>query len=372
MNGVDLIVIGASARAAASSALRAGFAPYWIDQFGDLDLAERFPGARVAADRYPAGIVELLRAAPEAPFLYTGAMENHLEVLGRLAGLRPLLGNDAAVCAAVRDPFRLRDCCAAAGIDAPRVCSGTDRLPAGRWLRKPLRGGGGIGIEVASGGAALPAGSYLQEFVEGESCSAVFVADGGDAALIGATLQLVGRPEFHAPRFAYCGSIGPLPLSAAESAAWRAIGRALTREFGLRGLFGVDAIRRGAAILPVEVNPRYTASVEVLELAGGPPTIDLHTAACGGSLPALSVPRPAGLVAKAHLFAPAALCVPAAVDLRAVIRDVPGVEVADVPTPGTSIASGAPILSILIRGDDEGGCARLLALSARRLYQALA
>ncbi|HEY7841017.1 MAG TPA: ATP-grasp domain-containing protein [Gammaproteobacteria bacterium] len=368
MNGPDLIVVGASARAAAFSAVRAGFSPFWIDQFGDRDLAERYPGVRVPESRYPAAIAGLVRAAPRAPLIYTGAMENHAAVLRRIAALRPLLGNDAETCAAVRDPFRLHRCLAGRGIAAPEVRPGTDRAPAGRWLRKPLAGGGGLGIDFESGAATRSSASYLQRFVEGEGCSAVFVADGSAAALVGVTLQLVGRPEFHAPRFAYCGSIGPLPLTATEREEWSEIGGVIAREFGLRGLFGVDAVRDRGRVVPVEVNPRYTASVEVHELAGGPATLALHAAACRGPLPSFPVVSTSGLVGKAHLFAPSDLRIPDEVDLRSIGT----AEIADVPAPGTLVRAGAPILTLLTRGDDEGCCARLLAVGARDLYQALA
>jgi predicted ATP-grasp superfamily ATP-dependent carboligase len=295
-------------------------------------------------------------------------MENHAAVLRKIAALRPLLGNDADACTAVRDPFRLQQCLAARGIVFAEVRPDTDRAPSGRWLRKPLASGGGIGIDFASGAASPAPASYLQLWIEGESCSAVFVADGRDAALVGVSLQLVGRPEFHAPRFAYCGSIGPLPVAARECGQWQVIGEALAREFGLRGLFGVDAIRSGSALVPVEVNPRYAASVEVHELAGGAATLALHCAACRGSLPSLPVPPARGLVGKAHLFAPADLRIRDGVDLRS----TDAVEIADVPAPGTHILAGAPILTLLVRGDDEGACARLLAVGARELYRALA
>jgi len=365
----DLIIVGASARAAAFSAHRAGFAPYWIDQFGDRDLAERFPGARVAPERYPAGIAPLVQAAPQAPLIYTGAMENHGAVLRRLAALRPLLGNDADICVAVRDPFRVQACLSTRGIPVPEIRRGTGHAPAGRWLRKPLHGGGGLGIGIAVATVAPSAASYLQQFIEGEDCSGVFVADGRDAALIGVTLQLVGRAEFHAPQFSYCGSIGPLPLSAVERGQWLAIGATLAHEFGLRGLFGVDAVRAGDRIVPIEINPRYTASVEVHELAGGPAMLALHAQACGGALPLLLESAACGLAGKAHLFAPADLVIPDR-DLRTAVPA--SVELADLPGAGCIVRAGAPILSVLVRGDDEGACARLLAGSARDLYQALA
>jgi predicted ATP-grasp superfamily ATP-dependent carboligase len=299
-------------------------------------------------------------------------MENHPEVLRRLAALRPLLGNDPEACAAVRDPFRLHASLAGRGMPVPDLRPGAEPVPAGRWLRKPLCGGGGIGIDFATSTGEPSSTSYLQRFIAGESCSGVFAGDGREAVLIGVTLQLVGRAEFHAPRFAYFGSIGPLPLAAGEREQWRAIGAALVRDFGLRGLFGVDAILADRRIVPVEVNPRYTASVEVHEIAGGPATIALHAAACRGSLPAIPDASVRGLAAKAYLFAPAALRIPDFPDLGSVLPREDPVTLADIPAPGTKIRPGAPILTLLARGDDEGACARLLADSARRLYQALA
>lgn len=370
MQPPNLVIIGASARAAAQSAARAGFRPYWIDQYGDCDLAARFPGARVDAAAYPDGIAELLARAPAVPWLYTGAIENHPALLQRLAAQRPLLGNDAAVCAAVRTPEALHDCFTAAGIAAPRLAQA--RVPAGRWLSKPRRGAGGRGIALAEQGAATDAAHYLQEYVDGEACSGVFVGDGADAVLIGVCLQLVGRAEFHAAPFAYCGSIGPLPPADAEQAQWRAIGTALARRFGLRGLFGVDAIRARGAVLPLEVNPRYTASVEVHELAGAPACIGLHATGCAGQLPRVVLRPAAPLVAKAHLFAPAGFRFPPDFAAHALVPEGAAVEFADLPQPGTPIPAGAPILSVLARAEDEVACARLLAVVARRLYQALA
>jgi hypothetical protein len=49
--GRSLTIVGASARAAAFSAARAGFEPYAIDHFADRDLAELCPAVRV--ERYP-------------------------------------------------------------------------------------------------------------------------------------------------------------------------------------------------------------------------------------------------------------------------------------------------------------------------------
>src|SRR5262249_30309839 len=148
---------------------------------------------------------------------------------------------------------------------------GSPALPAGRWLLKPLRGAGGTSIRFYSGeeNEAMWVRSYLQEYVEGESRSALYVALRGRTHLLGLTRQLVGEAWLHASPFHYCGSVGPLSLDVRQHGDLQRLGGVLATRCGLRGLFGVDGVWRDGTLWPVELNPRYTASVEVLEHATG-------------------------------------------------------------------------------------------------------
>jgi predicted ATP-grasp superfamily ATP-dependent carboligase len=362
-----ILVVGASARAAAFSAARAGYVPHWLDQFGDLDLRERFQGLAVAAGEYPQGLPGLARRLPPMPFLITGAMENHPYVLEKLAGSRPLLGNDSTVCAAVRDPVAVAQCLAGAGLNTPAVLTDAASPDGGRWLAKPRRSAGGQGIALHGDGPPPPQG-YLQEYIEGRNLSAVFVGDGKRAWLTGVTRQLVGKAAFHAARFAYCGSLGPLHLTAAERGQWQDIGAALTAAFGLRGLFGVDAVQHGEMIFPVEVNPRYTASVEVIEAATGLALIDHHVRACEGKgrEPEVTIK---GMYGKCHVFAPQRLCVETDLITAPMPCAAVGVTLADVPPPGTVIEAGRPILTLLTPGEDQLDCLGKLTEAAAAVLQ---
>ena len=254
MNGKPLIVIGVSARAAAFSAHRAGYAPYWIDHFGDEDLREQFSGQ--AAPDYPDGLVECLRQAPDAPFMFTGALENHPGVLEQLARLRPLLGNASHSCLQARDPAVLGAAWCRNNIPGPEMLAAGAKPPPDRnWLAKPVRGAGGMGIRPYDG-EPVGVDCYLQERIPGPVFSAVFIGARQRCRLLGVTRQLVGLPEFHAGPFSYCGSIGPMALSASERTQWQALGAVLSREFALTGLFGVDAVKHGDGLCPVEVNPQ--------------------------------------------------------------------------------------------------------------------
>ena len=365
------MIIGASARAAAFSAYRAGFDPCWIDEFGDQDLAAAFPGAAVAPADYPAGIIEKLKAIPVMPWLYTGAVENHTHLFGDISRTHPLLGNNRDVCQSVRDPEKLGKCLKSAGIVFPETLhSAADITTDKAYLLKPARSGGGLGISIYTGGDTVPPGYVLQERVEGDSRSAVFIGNGERAVLAGVTRQLVGVKEFNAATFAYCGSIGPLTLDRKVREQWNQIGTALVKEFGLLGLFGVDAVCDNGKIIPVEVNPRYTASVEVVELAMGVPLIEYHVRACRGQLPE-RMPMPEKLCGKAVLFAPCDFEIGR--DLYASKDNIAGdsTRLADIPPRGAGIKNGHPLLTLLAGGGTQEECLRTLVNGAGTIFDLL-
>ncbi len=223
--------------------------------------------------------------------------------------------------------------------------------------------------------------SYFQRRVYGIPVGAVFIAAGGRATLLGVTRQMLGAAWCGVParwghEFRYCGSIGPLVLSLPDRTRFDALGNVLAAEFSLVGLFGVDAILGQSAggtaeIWPIEVNPRYTASVEVLERGGDIDPIGWHVAACcGGKLPALqvsaavgdneqdrrSVKGSAGFNGKAILYAEQDMEIKAEfvgwIELCNRGRQWP--TVADIPAVATAIRRGHPVVSLFATSSDEG------------------
>src|SRR5262249_1841279 len=95
MGSADLVLVGASVRAAAFSALRAGFRPWCADLFGDSDLRSRCSVTVLDAANYPDGFIDFLSSAPNLPWMYTGALENRRALIRQLTAVRPLWGNDA-------------------------------------------------------------------------------------------------------------------------------------------------------------------------------------------------------------------------------------------------------------------------------------
>jgi predicted ATP-grasp superfamily ATP-dependent carboligase len=374
----DLIVIGASARAAAFSALRAGLRPWCVDLFADSDLKARCPALALPAREYPDGFVKVLRQAPVVPWLYTGGLENRSRLVRKLAELRPLWGNDAGVLASARSPSKVQKLLWARGIPCPQVCLDAHEVPAhGWWLVKPRNGAGGVGIrfwrhEEDMSRQQKPV--YLQEYIEGEACAAIYVGDGRAARLLGATRQLVGETWLHAAPFHYCGSIGPLCLTPPVREALACLGEALTRGCGLRGLFGVDCVVIAGIPWPVDFNPRYTASVEVLEYATGIPALALHRSVfdTGTAGPvALPLPTSPDVIGKAILFAKQAITFPHAGPWSDTLRSTRPIDnlpaFADIPHANTRIGAGRPILSFFASADSEEACLACLRRTAADL-----
>ncbi|MBL8795556.1 MAG: ATP-grasp domain-containing protein [Planctomycetia bacterium] len=377
----NLMILGASARAAAFSALRAGLKPWCADLFADADLQARCPAMRLPPDTYPQGFADLMQTELAGPWMYTGGLENYPQLVRKMAARRPLWGSAASALVACRSPAVWREHLQKEYLPSPRCLPyGAPLAAPGQWLLKPLRSCGGAGIQFFDGDHTRPrSGVYLQEYIQGESCAALFLGSGFSADLLGVTRQLVGEDWLRARPFCYCGSIGPLPVDRVLKHALQRLGTALASHCPLMGLFGVDCVVRDGVPYPVEINPRYTASAEVLEYAANVPALALHAVAFDPqALPEDARPLPElrpGLVGKAILFARQTLDFPADGPWREAIEQPDDIwqlpAFADIPHPGECITEGKPILTYFVRGESEEDCREKLKLGAAALEQRL-
>ena len=167
-----LLIVGASARAAAEAAARSGFQTMAIDQFGDEDL-RRIAMVRTC-DRFPDAIAQIAADFPPAPVVLSGGMENNPLVVEQLAASRTLYGCSSQVLCRVRDPLQLQQALARSGLPTVETQSYIpSRAESVPWLEKPLRGSGGIGIRILKGEASAKSrkGYYYQRWLDGLSQS---------------------------------------------------------------------------------------------------------------------------------------------------------------------------------------------------------
>lgn len=408
-----VLVAGVSTRAIAESAARAGFGVVALDGFGDLD---QHPSVRALSLRRDFGMAFSARAAATAAreipcdaVAYLSNFENAPRAVAALGAGRALWGNAPAVLRRVRDPLQLACALRRRGLAAPAVLRGAPRgVPRGfdphrtgaslspredgdasrpRWLAKPLKSGGGQrvhlwhGHDVAPDGptgsrlsrpARVPRDCYLQELVEGVPASIVFVADGRRAVPLGVSLQLVGDRAFGAHGYRYCGSIltdgQGAPCSNGDTLVESAarLATAVTEEFGLIGVNGVDFIARDGIPYAVEVNPRWCASMELVERAHGISVFGAHAAACADhALPDFDLTSArfrSRVIGKAVVFARRDVVVgnPHAWLSDGCVRDI--------PHGGECVPAGRPVCTVFAEGADASVCHVALVRRAARVY----
>jgi predicted ATP-grasp superfamily ATP-dependent carboligase len=392
-----IAVVGASARATAFSLLRAGCEVVAADLFADADLARACKATRITG--YPEGLAEWLAATPCDGWLYTGALENHPDLIDRMANSRPLLGNRGDTLRTTRDPMLLQELCGELGFNFPETkpCDGT---PPGEgvWLHKTGQGGNGSGVTREPGGLSPRSSGFWQRFIPGMPGSAIYLGDGiNTCALLGITRQLIGvdlnpPPPYSGEAsidlssgegpcrkfevdhhdsssqpspspslegrgiikdFQYCGTLAPWKLPPAATTELTKLGWVLSTQYSLHGVFGIDFIFDGDRVWLIEVNPRVTAAVEVVERVTGNNLLADHLAAFNfHSDPLRQIAKPA--VGKVILYAKQPLTVSRSMSEKLLAAAGPrhSPQLADIPNPDTPIAAGEPILTVLADGTD--------------------
>jgi predicted ATP-grasp superfamily ATP-dependent carboligase len=368
-----VLIAGVSTRAAADSAARAGFDVTAIDGYADRD---QHPAVRaVALPRNLGASFTARHAAAAAAAIdgdavaYLSNFENDPTAVEMLAGNRALWGNPPDVLRRARNPFTVAELFRAHGIPSPNV-SNDANVPndPNDWLLKPLSSGGGHAIREWRRGNTVPAGCYLQQRIDGTPGSVVFVAAAGRAVPVGVSRQLIGDRRFGSAGYRYCGNIlAPLddPQFATGTALFSAahdLAALAASGLGLVGVNGIDFVTRAGVPYPIEINPRWSASMELVERALGINLFAAHAAACTrGELP--DVPRPpARAVGKAIVFA----------------RD-PGVagntddwladpDIRDIPHPGDPIATGSPVCTVFADAANATSCEAALVARVERVF----
>ena len=371
-----VLIVGASTRSAAFSALRAGLEPRCLDHFADRDLAAICPVERVSFEEGASGLEQATLRLPAGPWLYTGPLENHPDQVERISRTHRLCGNPAETLRAVRDPFRVFDVlqtARASDSQAPARVLKACRATGPGWSN-PSHRAAGRSIQFLDQGTRLPHRAQL--FPEIRRRPERFGPLPGRPRAIGAP----GRdpPARGNSRISLCLSgehrtlpgFGPLAIPARP--AWRCPGLGIFPGRALRGRFHPPGRR---ALARRGQSPLHRGSWRCSNWRLGRPLLVEHFRRMrngpGGAdlLPG----RPASpdgsdlKVGKAILYARHPLIapdIPFPDDWQRDLFAVPAI--ADIPWPGTPIAAGEPIMTIFASGSDVAQCeARLDEMEAQ-------
>lgn len=353
-----LILIGASVRALAFSCIRAGYKPWTIDLYADKDLVENCPTMQITKS-FPNEILELITLAPEAPILYSGGLENHPELLQELSKKRTVFGIIGQTLKELRNTCAIFQLFNNHQIKTPLMPDSTQYLNLeSKYVLKPKNRSGGIGIKYFnhdSTQANTPGKHdyYLQEFIRGESRSAIFCFYQNDWELLGVTIQSSGDQSLHADHFLYCGNLGPIIPEESESNDLSKIGKILFTNHRPLGLLGLDYILYNSRVYPLEINPRYTASMEVLEMALRQNFITKHIDAFTGKNRAEKIVfENHPIIGKAIYYAPCDIFI--ADQAPWGVKTPTPIEFstfADIPKSNSNISKGSPMVTMFARAN---------------------
>ena len=346
-----VLVAGFATRHIAQSACRAGYTVYAVDHFCDRDLAW-YTEDRLSFDELadlPAKIAELAARHPiDALVVASGA-----EAVGTTI---PLCGTPPAKVERFLDKLEIQRFFEGLDVPVPPL-AGRDRYPA---MVKPRRGAGGWRNAVAWAEEDLrrweeawPDVPYVaQQLVDGIPSSVSCIADGRRALAVAVNRQILRGDGECAHGFA--GSVTPFshPLAGEMVACAERIAAAS----GCTGSVGIDFMA-GEKPWAIEINPRFQATLDTVEMATGENVFALHMDACRGVLPATRPPA-RRVAVRRILFAERDMRLDA--DLSALAP-----RVADIPWPGTEFEEGQAVVSIF-------GCAETEAAAFHDLERNIA
>ena len=152
------------------------------------------------------------------------------------------------------------------------------------WLVKTDFTSGGVGVQFAQSKITTKPDQYFQKYIDGQPFSACYVAvPGGENAefpvvemvgvcepICSSDLGVLDRTTNQRFPFRYRGSVGPIKpsrLVGPSLAEVKRVGSLVANHFGLAGIFGIDFIHQQDILWLLEINPRITASAELIEYA---------------------------------------------------------------------------------------------------------
>lgn len=356
---MKVLIAGIATRGMVTSAVAAGYDVTSLDYFADSDQPKEAKCLSLERDFHCSLTLKNLARAIKIlldeidTVVFCAGMENETSLFDSVKE-KLLLGNEARVVTGVRDTRKLELALRGTNVRIPKTIFPGESLPLinqsirQRWLCKDSLYSGGQGIYEWDGRCSLKKREILQLMVEGKLASASFVANRRSASLLGLSVQYAGVEDLGANNYWWCGNVLPLIDESVVSIIQDAA-NALTNYFGLVGLNGIDFIISGGEINILEINPRYTESMELIEMAIGKNLFNMQVEAYHGKLPQFELINSCPFFGKGVLYA----------ERDVTIMDTNGWQYQDrrdIPHSGSTILLGAPICSIMAVEDSPDTC----------------
>ncbi len=190
--------------------------------------------------------------------------EGKYDVLRKANEILPLYANSLSVFKGFENPTLFFETLKLLDIPFPPVNLLADSFKGLRsdWILKDLGSSGGRGIKKPFGRKSKNS-QYYQKQLSGTAVSLSFFADGRIFAPLGYS-RPVTTSQSDLP-FVFCGLDGPIELKDSVDQEVLRICKLIVQKFKLRGFNGIDFLVSDKAVYFLDLNPRITASFEVLQ-----------------------------------------------------------------------------------------------------------
>ena len=210
-------------------------------------------------------------------------------------------------------------------------------------------------------------GTYAQQYVHGQLYSAVFISTDSGTYCIGACYGLVKTNQYDKKRFIYAGNIGPVTITNELSDWLQKISTVLCKHTELRGIWGIDFIESVGKYYLIEVNPRYTSSIEVHEKATGRTLIrELLTDKIGSQFD-----TPSTMIAKGTYYSQKYQTISNSFFDTLIKSEDIYIHYTDIPSHKTTFNIDDPVLTILAYGENLQQCQKRLQQKILHITQSL-
>ncbi len=379
-----IAVVGFSARSATQCAIRQGFEVIAVDLCADRDLISQCKKHyRLDDPNWPDALNEL---HPGVPLLLTGGMEHRTQWVDRCHMIANRCGPHGKQLSSTRSLDNWEKWATTSKLGWPvTICEIQDstilqdRFAGGDWLLKPFHGAGGIGIIDLTDAVPLSVQLlkklnkvYIQKRLPGVTVGITFLSSEFGSTLAGATAAWPPDSKPPTSHYIYRGSWGPIPLTDEQIDKLQGFADVVGRESGLRGLWQADFLVHEGLLSLLEINPRWSASMDILDICLDLRLVKMHYECICSSVSRTTFEQFAGerckqakesieMLGKLIVYARNGFAVTQTqsdhwwanrwkCDMQA-IRDER--QFADIPFAGTTVAKGDPILTVLTSGQSH-------------------
>ena len=190
--------------------------------------------------------------------------EGKYDLLRRANEILPLYASPLSVFSYLESPVLFFETLKLLEVPFPQVNLSADSFEelGPDWILKDLGSSGGLGIKKQTGRRSKSS-EYFQKRLPGTAVSLSFFADGQNVVPLGYS-KPVATTQSNLP-FVFCGLDGPIELIDSVAQEALKISKLIVHKFKLRGYNGIDFLVSDKSVQFLDLNPRITASFEILQ-----------------------------------------------------------------------------------------------------------